>query len=138
MKTGDVHKAEGRLEDAAGRYGKAREIFREYAEKTGSRSFTGHYAGSCEKLASARKKLGDRQEAESLYREAVGLREKLYAAAPAPSCAHELATACFNDGIFRGDRSRLERAKELWEELSRRDARYAAYRERAEEALREI
>ena len=138
VKTGDVHKAEGRLEDAAGRYGKAREIFREYAEKTGSRSFTGHYAGSCEKLASARKKLGDRQEAESLYREAVALREKLYAAAPTPSCAHELAAACFNDGIFRSDRGRLERARELWEELSRRDARYAAYRERAEEALREI
>ena len=138
VKTGDIHKAEGRTGDAADSYAKAREIFRENMEKTGSRGFTGHYAGSCEKLAGAKKKLGDRQEAESLYREAVALREKLYAAARTPASAHELATACYNDGIFRGERSSLERAGSLWEELSRKDPRYAAYRDRAEEALREL
>ena len=136
MKMGDIHKAEGRMDEAADCYGQARDLFGENAEKTGSLIFCDHLAGTCEKLASAKKKCGQKKEAEDLYRESVSLRERLYEAGKTVSSAHALAVACYNAAAFLEDKTMMKRAYELWKDLCKRHPEYAKYRDRAEKLCR--
>lgn len=138
VKIGDIHKAQGRLEDAAGCYEKARSIFEKNAEKTGSQSFREHYAGGCEKLASARKKLGDKAAADRFYREAIALRQQLYEEAKTLANANALATSYYNYGIFRKNKEYLERARDIWDDLSKADETYAKYRDKAIQTIQKI
>ena len=131
VKTGDVHKAEGRMEDAAICYAKACGIFKENVKKTGSRIYLEHDAGGVEKLAGAKKKLGDIQEAGSLYREAVERREELYEAGRTVSSAHALAVSCYNAAAFSRDRELMKRAYEIWNKISVRHSEYVKYRDKA-------
>ena len=135
VKTGDIHKAEDRMEEAALCYEQACGIFRENAEKTGSRIFLEHLAGGCEKLASIRKKTDRAQDAERLYAESVSLREKLYASGKTVPAAHALAVSCYNAAAYLKNREMMERAHQLWSELSTRHPEYGKYRDRAAKAL---
>ena len=138
VKTGDIHKARGRFADAAECYEKACGIFKENIEKTASNGFREHYAGGCEKLASARKKLGEKAEADRLYREAVDLRQQLYDSAKTIANASALATSYYNYGIFRKSKDYLSRARQLWDELSKTDKTYEKYRDDAVKMIEKI
>ena len=130
-KLGDIHKAGGRMENAADCYAAACEIFQENAGKTISLIYRDHYAGGLEKLAGARKKLGDAEEAGMLYKEAVAGREQLYADSRTVSAAHALAVSCYNAAAFFDDRALMERAYEIWRELSTGHPEYVKYRDKA-------
>ena len=132
VKMGDIHKAEGRMDKAADCYGQARDLFRGNVEKTGSLIFCDHLAGTCEKLASAKKKCGQQKEAEALYRESVRLRERLYAAGKTTASAHALAVACYNAASFLENKEMMRRAYGLWKDLSEKHPEYAKYRDKAE------
>ncbi len=136
-KVGDIYKAEGGLEKAEECYRQADAIFRKNAEKTGSLNFRDHHAGGCEKLAGALKKLGKAQEAEALYKEAVELRTQLFTTLQTGASAHALAVACFNGAVFLKDRELMQRAYELWYELSEEYPEYRKYRDKAADFLRE-
>ena len=130
-KIGDIQKALKSLPAAAASYGQALELFDKNRKKTGSRIFLDHYAGGCEKLASAKKKLGDREEAARLYRESIAAREELYQSSKTDSSAHSLAIACYNAALFLEDEELMQRAYELWDDLCGRHPEYIKYRERA-------
>ena len=136
VKMGDIHKAEGRMDEAADNYEQAYRLFRENAEKTGSLIFCDHLAGANEKLAGAKKKCGQNKEAEALYKEAVDLRERLYAAGRTTASAHALAVACYNAAAFLNDKAMMRRAYELWKHLSEKHPEYGKYRDKAEKLSR--
>ena len=136
VKMGDIHKAEGRMDEAADCYEQAYELFRVNVEKTGSLIFCDHMAAACEKLASAKKKCGQKREAEALYKEAVKLRERLYAEERTTTAAHALAVACYNAAAFLDDKSMMRRAYDLWKDLSEKRPEYGKYRDKAEKLMR--
>ena len=131
VKAGDICKAEGKMEETEMYCEEAVGIFRKNTDKTGSLFYLDHLAGGCEKLASAKKKLGKAEEAQALYLESVELRQHLYEKQKTVSAAHALATACYNAAAFLEDPELIRRAYELWDELSVKHPEYAGYRDRA-------
>ena len=136
VKMGDIHKAEGRMDDAADCYEQAYRLFGKNAEKTGSLIFFDHMAAACEKLASAKKKRGQKREAEVLYKAAVERREMLYAAGKTEASAHALAVSCYNAAAFLEDKEMMRRAYEIWKRLSEKRPEYGKYRDKAEKLSR--
>lgn len=136
VKMGDIHKAEGRMDDAADCYEQAYRLFGKNAEKTGSLIFFDHMAAACEKLASAKKKRGQKREAEVLYKAAVERREMLYAAGKTEASAHALAVSCYNAAAFLEDKEMMRRAYEIWKSLSEKRPEYGKYRDKAEKLSR--
>ena len=136
VKMGDIHKAEGRMDDAADCYEQAYRLFGKNAEKTGSLIFFDHMAAACEKLASAKKKCGQKKEAEVLYKAAVERREMLYAAGKTEASAHALAVSCYNAAAFLEDKEMMRRAYEIWKRLSEKRPEYGKYRDKAEKLSR--
>lgn len=131
VKMGDIHKAEGRMDEAADCYEQAYRLFGKNAEKTGSLIFFDHMAAACEKLASAKKKCGQKREAEALYKAAVERREMLYAAGKTEASAHALAVSCYNAAAFLEDKEMMRRAYEIWKKLSEKRPEYGKYRDKA-------
>ena len=136
VKMGDIHKAEGRMDKAADCYEQAYRLFGKNAEKTGSLIFFDHMAVACEKLASAKKKCGQKKEAEVLYKAAVERREMLYAAGKTEASAHALAVSCYNAAAFLEDKEMMRRAYEIWKRLSEKRPEYGKYRDKAEKLSR--
>ncbi len=136
VKMGDIHKAEGRIDKAADCYEQAYRLFGKNAEKTGSLIFFDHMAAACEKLASAKKKRGQKREAEVLYKAAVERREMLYAAGKTEASAHALAVSCYNAAAFLEDKEMMRRAYEIWKRLSEKRPEYGKYRDKAEKLSR--
>ena len=136
VKMGDIHKAEGRMDEAADCYEQAYRLFGKNAEKTGSLIFFDHMAAACEKLASAKKKCGQKREAEVLYKAAVERREMLYAAGKTEASAHALAVSCYNAAAFLEDKEMMRRAYEIWKRLSEKRPEYGKYRDKAEKLSR--
>lgn len=136
VKMGDIHKAEGRMGEAADCYEQAYHLFGKNAEKTGSLIFLDHMAAACEKLASAKKKCGQKREAEVLYKAAVERREMLHTAGKTEASAHALAVSCFNAAAFLEDKVMMRRAYEIWKGLSEKRPEYAKYRDKAEKLSR--
>ena len=136
VKMGDIHKAEGRMDEAADCYEQAYRLFGKNAEKTGSLIFFDHMAAACEKLASAKKKCGQKREAEVLYKAAVERREMLYAAGKTEASAHALAVSCYNAAAFLEDKEMMRRAYEIWNSLSEKRPEYGKYRDKAEKLSR--
>ena len=136
VKMGDIHKAEGRMDEAADCYEQAYRLFGKNAEKTGSLIFFDHMAAACEKLASAKKKCGQKREAEVLYKAAVERREMLYAAGKTEASAHALAVSCFNAAAFLEDKEMMRKAYEIWKRLSEKRPEYGKYRDKAEKLSR--
>ena len=136
VKMGDIHKAEGRMDEAADCYEQAYRLFGKNAEKTGSLIFFDHMTAACEKLASAKKKRGQKREAEVLYKAAVERREMLYAAGKTEASAHALAVSCYNAAAFLEDKEMMRRAYEIWKRLSEKRPEYGKYRDKAEKLSR--
>lgn len=136
VKMGDIHKAEGRMDKAADCYEQAYRLFGKNAEKTGSLIFFDHMAAACEKLASAKKKCGQKREAEVLYKAAVERREMLYAAGKTEASAHALAVSCYNAAAFLEDKEMMRKAYEIWKRLSEKRPEYGKYRDKAEKLSR--
>ena len=136
VKMGDIHKAEGRMDKAADCYEQAYRLFGKNAEKTGSLIFFDHMAVACEKLASAKKKCGQKREAEVLYKAAVERREMLYAAGKTEASAHALAVSCYNAAAFLEDKEMMRKAYEIWKRLSEKRPEYGKYRDKAEKLSR--
>ena len=136
VKMGDIHKAEGRMDKAADCYEQAYRLFGKNAEKTGSLIFFDHMAVACEKLASAKKKCGQKKEAEVLYKAAVERREMLYAAGKTEASAHALAVSCYNAAAFLEDKEMMRKAYEIWKRLSEKRPEYGKYRDKAEKLSR--
>ena len=136
VKMGDIHKAEGRMDKAADCYEQAYRLFGKNAEKTGSLIFFDHMAVACEKLASAKKKCGQKREAEVLYKAAVERREMLYTAGKTEASAHALAVSCFNAAAFLEDKEMMRKAYEIWKRLSEKRPEYGKYRDKAEKLSR--
>ena len=136
VKMGDIHKAEGRMDEAADCYEQAYRLFGKNAEKTGSLIFFDHMAAACEKLASAKKKCGQKREAEVLYKAAVERREMLYAAGKTEASAHALAVSCYNAAAFLEDKEMMRKAYEIWKRLSEKRPEYGKYRDKAEKLSR--
>ena len=136
VKMGDIHKAEGRMDKAADCYEQAYRLFGKNAEKTGSLIFFDHMAVACEKLASAKKKCGQKREAEVLYKAAVERREMLYSAGKTEASAHALAVSCYNAAAFLEDKEMMRKAYEIWKRLSEKRPEYGKYRDKAEKLSR--
>lgn len=135
VKTGDICKAEGKLQETAMRCREACRIFRKNAKETDSLIMTDHLAGGCEKLASAEKKLGNREAAGPLYIEAIELRQKLYEKDRKISCAHALAVAYYNAGLFFKDTEYMREAYEIWNRLCVQEPEFKKYRDLAAQGL---
>ena len=131
VKTADICKTEGKLQETARRCREACWIFRKNVKKTDALPMMDHLAGGCEKLASAEKKLGHGQAAQSLYREAIEVRRKLYETDGKPSSAHALAVAYYNAGLFLKDKECMREAYDLWNTLCASNPKYAKYRDLA-------
>ena len=101
------------------------------ADRSSSKVSKDHYAAGCEKLAGARKKLGDLRDAAALYQEARSLREELYEAEKTEAAAHALAAACYNEASFLKDKGLMRKAYLLWNELCASHPEYGRYRDRA-------
>ena len=138
VKTGDICKANEKWEEAAYNYEKARRIFLDNSGKTGSLFYLEHYAGACEKLASIRKKQGDRNAARELYDIAVEERRKLYEKEPDSTNANAFATSCYNAGCFKKDKQLLQTALGIWNVLCVRNLRLEKYRDQVREMLESI
>ena len=130
-KAGDIYKTLKDLVRADDFYSQALALFEKNMRRSSSRIFLDHYAGGCEKLASVKKKLGEKEEAARLYRESVAMRVKLYELSKNSSTAHALAIACYNAALFFEDNELMKKAYDLWEELSQKNPVYKKYRDRA-------
>ena len=112
-------------------------MFEENLEKTGAMHYRDHRAAGCEKLASAKKKLGDREEAKRQYEKATALREKLYETEKTVSAAHALAVTYYNLAGVSDDREIPRKAWQIWCRLCEKDPEFKTYKEMAEKRLRD-
>ena len=136
IKQGDVAKEEKRYQEAHAYYKEAYDILKPLAEKKPTLRYRKHYAVSCEKRASVLKRLLPSEEVKPLFEEAVKTRKALMKDYNSPVRTHELAVACFNEGVFADDEELLVKALELWQAICPEHPEYEKYKAKAEKALR--
>ena len=135
IKQGDVAKAEKQYQEAEAFYREAYDILKPLAVQQHTLRYRKHYAGSCEKLASVKKRIIPPPEAMPFFEEAIEARRALKKDYRTPLCSHELAVACFNEGVFADDENCLTEALTLWKEICPAHPEYEKYRAKAEKAL---
>ena len=138
VKLGDMEKEDKNLTSAAAYYQKAYDTVRPLAEHFRTLRYQRHYATSCEKLASVKKRLAPAEEVKPLFEEAVAVRWALSAKLDTPLTEHELAVSLFNYGAFLDDPIPVRQALEIWQNLCTQHPEYEKYRAKAEKALRSV
>ena len=138
VKLGDMEKEDKNLTSAAAYYQKAYDTVRPLAEHFRTLRYQRHYATSCEKLASVKKRLAPAEEVKPLFEEAVAVRWALSAKLDTPLTEHELAVSLFNYGAFLDDPAPVRQALEIWQNLCTQHPEYEKYRAKAEKALRSV
>lgn len=137
IKVGDIAKKQGSHAEALRLYNGAEALYAGLVKRAGTLRYRKNHARCLGKLASACKYTGDVARASSYYAQAVAEFADIHAAAirDVDEAAHELAIAYFNQALFERDGSLVEKAIEIWEELSGRNPAYERFLRKAKKQI---
>lgn len=129
-KAADINCAFKRYETAAEGYEHSLQVL---SDQAGSPAV--HTAYAKERLAYVSEKLGDRNKAETLYRQALAMYRRLFEEDDSEENEHALGQVCYDAGMFFHDAQLLKEAYEIWKNLAQEDDNYIRYRDMAQKEV---